>query len=165
MLELMYELPSRDDVEECVVGEEVIEQGAEPDAFYVVVAGACLVKKKTLVNTADGQVVGRLQQFDHFGEAALTRMFERGEGTARPLHRRNATVVAQGEVAVLSLPAETLRALIEDGTIEQAELLRGVDAARRSREAKTRWTLARQKVSAANVLAGVAVGGTKVSDT
>ncbi|MAG29405.1 MAG: ATP-dependent Clp protease ATP-binding subunit ClpX [Deltaproteobacteria bacterium] len=30
MLELMYELPSRDDVEECVVGEEVIEQGAEP---------------------------------------------------------------------------------------------------------------------------------------
>ena len=30
MLSLMYELPSRDDVEECVVGEEVIEQGAEP---------------------------------------------------------------------------------------------------------------------------------------
>jgi len=30
MLNLMYELPSRDDVEECVVGEEVIEQGAEP---------------------------------------------------------------------------------------------------------------------------------------
>ncbi len=30
MLNLMYELPSRDDVEECVIGEEVIEQGAEP---------------------------------------------------------------------------------------------------------------------------------------
>ena len=30
MLSLMYELPSRDDVEECVVGEETIEQGAEP---------------------------------------------------------------------------------------------------------------------------------------
>ena len=30
MLELMYELPSRDDVEECVIGEEMIEQGAEP---------------------------------------------------------------------------------------------------------------------------------------
>ena len=30
MLELMYELPSRDDVEECVVNEEMIEQGAEP---------------------------------------------------------------------------------------------------------------------------------------
>ena len=30
MLELMYERPSRDDVEECVVGEEVIEQGADP---------------------------------------------------------------------------------------------------------------------------------------
>ncbi len=29
MLDLMYELPSRDDVEECVVGEEVIENGAE----------------------------------------------------------------------------------------------------------------------------------------
>ena len=30
MLNMMYELPSREDVEECVVGEEVIEQGAEP---------------------------------------------------------------------------------------------------------------------------------------
>ena len=30
MLDLMYELPSRDDVEECVINEEVIEQGAEP---------------------------------------------------------------------------------------------------------------------------------------
>jgi ATP-dependent Clp protease ATP-binding subunit ClpX len=30
MLDLMYEIPSRDDVEECVVGEEVIEQGSEP---------------------------------------------------------------------------------------------------------------------------------------
>ena len=34
MLELMYELPSREDVEECVVGEEVIEQGAEPMLVY-----------------------------------------------------------------------------------------------------------------------------------
>ena len=30
MLDLMYELPSRDDVEECVVNEDVIEQGADP---------------------------------------------------------------------------------------------------------------------------------------
>jgi ATP-dependent Clp protease ATP-binding subunit ClpX len=30
MLELMYEIPSRDDVEECVINEEVIEQGANP---------------------------------------------------------------------------------------------------------------------------------------
>ncbi|MBK7947321.1 MAG: ATP-dependent Clp protease ATP-binding subunit ClpX [Deltaproteobacteria bacterium] len=30
MLDLMYELPSRSDVAECVVGVEVIEQGAEP---------------------------------------------------------------------------------------------------------------------------------------
>jgi len=34
MLELMYELPSRDDVVECVVNEEVIEQGAEPLLVY-----------------------------------------------------------------------------------------------------------------------------------
>ena len=34
MLDLMYELPSREDVEECVVGEEVIEQGAEPLLVY-----------------------------------------------------------------------------------------------------------------------------------
>ena len=30
MLDMMYELPSRDDVEECVVNEEVIQQGADP---------------------------------------------------------------------------------------------------------------------------------------
>jgi len=30
MLDLMYELPSRDDVEECLINEEVIEQGSEP---------------------------------------------------------------------------------------------------------------------------------------
>ena len=30
MLELMYELPSREDVEECVVNEDVIDQAAEP---------------------------------------------------------------------------------------------------------------------------------------
>jgi ATP-dependent Clp protease ATP-binding subunit ClpX len=30
MLDLMYEIPSRDDVEECVINEEVIEQGSKP---------------------------------------------------------------------------------------------------------------------------------------
>jgi ATP-dependent Clp protease ATP-binding subunit ClpX len=30
MLELMYEIPSRDDVDECVISEEVIEQGSNP---------------------------------------------------------------------------------------------------------------------------------------
>jgi len=30
MLELMYDIPSRDDVEECVISEEVIEQGSNP---------------------------------------------------------------------------------------------------------------------------------------
>jgi ATP-dependent Clp protease ATP-binding subunit ClpX len=30
MLEMMYEIPSRDDVEECVVNEEVIQQGTKP---------------------------------------------------------------------------------------------------------------------------------------
>jgi ATP-dependent Clp protease ATP-binding subunit ClpX len=30
MLDLMYDIPSRDDVDECVINEEVIEQGAEP---------------------------------------------------------------------------------------------------------------------------------------
>jgi ATP-dependent Clp protease ATP-binding subunit ClpX len=34
MLEMMYELPSRDDVEECVVNEEMIEQGGEPILVY-----------------------------------------------------------------------------------------------------------------------------------
>jgi ATP-dependent Clp protease ATP-binding subunit ClpX len=34
MLEMMYELPSRDDVEECVVNEEVITQGADPLLVY-----------------------------------------------------------------------------------------------------------------------------------
>jgi ATP-dependent Clp protease ATP-binding subunit ClpX len=30
MLELMYDIPSREDVEECVINEEVIEQGSKP---------------------------------------------------------------------------------------------------------------------------------------
>jgi ATP-dependent Clp protease ATP-binding subunit ClpX len=30
MLDLMYDVPSRDDVEECVISEEVIEQGSQP---------------------------------------------------------------------------------------------------------------------------------------
>jgi len=30
MLDLMYDIPSRDDVEECLINEEVIEQGAKP---------------------------------------------------------------------------------------------------------------------------------------
>ena len=30
MLDLMYELPSRDDVEECIINEDVIDQGSEP---------------------------------------------------------------------------------------------------------------------------------------
>jgi ATP-dependent Clp protease ATP-binding subunit ClpX len=30
MLDLMYDIPSRDDVEECVINEEVIEQGSKP---------------------------------------------------------------------------------------------------------------------------------------
>jgi len=30
MLDLMYDIPSRDDVEECVISEEVIEQGSKP---------------------------------------------------------------------------------------------------------------------------------------
>jgi ATP-dependent Clp protease ATP-binding subunit ClpX len=30
MLDLMYEIPSRDDVEECLINEEVIEQGSKP---------------------------------------------------------------------------------------------------------------------------------------
>jgi ATP-dependent Clp protease ATP-binding subunit ClpX len=34
MLEVMYEIPSRDDVTECVVNEEVIEQGAAPLLVY-----------------------------------------------------------------------------------------------------------------------------------
>ena len=34
MLDMMYELPSRDDVEECVVNEEVITQGAAPLLVY-----------------------------------------------------------------------------------------------------------------------------------
>ena len=30
MLDLMYDLPSREDIEECVINEEVIEQGSKP---------------------------------------------------------------------------------------------------------------------------------------
>ncbi len=34
MLDLMYEIPSREDIEECVVSEEVIDQGQDPLVVY-----------------------------------------------------------------------------------------------------------------------------------
>ena len=63
---------------------------------------------------------------------------------------RNATVAAcgAGGVQVLSLRTGMLRALIEDGTLPREEVLRGVEAARRSREARTHWAAARRNVSA-----------------
>jgi ATP-dependent Clp protease ATP-binding subunit ClpX len=30
MLDLMYEIPSRDDIDECVINEEVIDQSSDP---------------------------------------------------------------------------------------------------------------------------------------
>ena len=30
MLDLMYDLPSRDDIEECIINEDVIEQDSDP---------------------------------------------------------------------------------------------------------------------------------------
>jgi ATP-dependent Clp protease ATP-binding subunit ClpX len=30
MLDLMYEIPSRDDIDECVINEEVIDQSSNP---------------------------------------------------------------------------------------------------------------------------------------
>ena len=49
---------------------------------------------------------------------------------------------------MLSLGAVALRALIEDGTLPREEVLRGVEAAGRSREARTHWAAARRNVSA-----------------
>ena len=135
-------------------GETIVAEGTAADSFYVIVEGTCVVKKRTLVTAVDGgQEVGRLEKFDHFGEASLLRVFDEGGGGggAETHHLRNATVAAHGAggVQVLSLSAGMLRGLVEDGTIQRDEILRGVDEARKSREARTRWALARRNVAAA----------------
>ena len=77
------------------------------------------------------------------------RVIDDEDGSGKT-HVRNATVAAHGAggVQVMSLSAAMLRALIEDGTLPREEILQGVEAARRSREARTHWAAARRNVSA-----------------
>jgi CRP-like cAMP-binding protein len=125
-------------------GETIVEEGSTGDnSFYVIIEGSCSVKKA-------GRTVGRLQQFEHFGESSLVTVIQ-GEVQAR-----NATVVADSGgaalVQALSLNANTLRALMEDGTVDRKQVMRGVRTAQLRRDAKERWGVTRSKISTARSL-------------
>ena len=52
-------------------GEIIVEQGDPAESFYIIVKGTCVVRRKTLVDLVNGQTIGELSTFDHFGEGAL----------------------------------------------------------------------------------------------
>jgi hypothetical protein len=123
-------------------GETILEEGSTGDnSFYVIVEGNCSVKKH-------GHTVGMLHEFEHFGESSLVALIQ-GE-----LQARNASVVSnsEGGVQVLSLNAITLRALMEDGTVDRGQLMLGVHTAQLRRGAREHWGTAQRGVDAVRSL-------------
>ena len=83
-------------------GEVIVEQGDPAESFYIIVKGTCIVRRKTLIDMINGQVIGELSTFDHFGEGALLTAMRRhylrtsGVSGEAEVQTRNATVVAKG---------------------------------------------------------------------
>jgi tRNA A-37 threonylcarbamoyl transferase component Bud32 len=71
-------------------GEEIVKEGAIDDRFYVIVSGQCVVER-------NGRKVGDLEAGGCFGEMS----FVRGA-------KRQATIVADGEVAILQVSSTLL---------------------------------------------------------
>ena len=125
-------------------GEAVLRQGDDADAFFVITDGACVVKRKTLVDPVNGQVIGHLGVFQHFGEAALTtaarRVFLRKSGMSGTVQagHRNASVLAGREgVSVLRLSAADLEEVLESGAVDLTTVKASIEAADAAREALT----------------------------
>lgn len=91
---MMLQAMSR--VRECGPGEEIVREGEEGDSMFVLLEGACSVRK--------GDVeIARLASGEHLGEMALV---ERG--------RRTATVVADDEARLLELSRDDLFGLLRE---------------------------------------------------
>ena len=106
-------------------GEIIVEQGDPAESFYIIVKGTCVVRRKTLVDLVNGQIIGELSTFDHFGEGALVtatrRHFLRTSGMSGQarIQTRNATVVAKAEgdegVDTMMMTGVDLEKLLQEG--------------------------------------------------
>jgi hypothetical protein len=106
-------------------GEIIVEQGDPAESFYIIVKGRCVVRRKTLVDLVNGQIIGELSTFDHFGEGALVtatrRHFLRTSGMSgqAKIQTRNATVVAKAEgdegVDTMMMTGVDLEKLLQEG--------------------------------------------------
>lgn len=107
-------------------GETIVSQGAQADAFYIIMQGRCDVVQKNITNIMRGEVVARLVEYDHFGESALVSAVKRlsaaAEQEAHPSIRpmRNASVIARGDVPVqvMTLSEQGLRQLVHSGSVD-----------------------------------------------
>jgi CRP-like cAMP-binding protein len=100
------------------VGTEVVEEGGNGDAFFFILAGEAVVRRR-------GRTVAALGPGQFFGELALL--------DPAP---RDATVVAVSPLTVGVLGARVFRAIVRDVPALSEKLLRGM--AKRLREADLR---------------------------
>ena len=154
-----------------VAGDVIVAQGDSSDAFFIVTEGTVAVWRRYPASSdptlqppvpvepppgsvesgagkEKGTLLAQLPVWSHFGETACIAVAQRraaeekgGEAASAPV--RNATVVAESEtVTVLSLSAENLESLFDDGVLDMAEVLTGVveEAAKRESRVATRAT-------------------------
>jgi hypothetical protein len=96
-------------------GEAVVSQGDIPDRFYVILQGECEVSR---VTGGAPQVLAQLQAGNYFGESGLL--------AGAP---RNASVIARGDVTVVSLSRTAFSTILHYSPSTAADLARAICAA------------------------------------
>lgn len=91
-------------------GEMIIKQGDEGDYFYVIVKGRCLVTRETPLNK-EGIKLAELAMGDTFGEEALISDA-----------KRNASVTALTDGAVMRLAKQEFRKLLNEPMLEKVDM-------------------------------------------
>lgn len=81
-------------------GDDVVKQGEQGDAFYIIEAGEAVVKQ-------NDEPVSYLNADDYFGELALLN----------ENNTRAATVTAQGALKVAKLPADKFKMLLPESLL------------------------------------------------
>ena len=126
-------------------GHVIVRQGDPAESFYILLSGRVEVRRKTLVDSEHGQVIGHLSTFDHFGEGALItatrRHFLRTSGMSgeAKVQTRNATVIAgkEGDVQTMMMTDEDLEKMLREDKIDVKTLMRVCREEHERREAHT----------------------------
>lgn len=132
-------------------GHVIVRQGDPADALFVIMSGTCVVKQKTLDSLVHGHIINRLNEFDHFGEAALSvaalqEYLTKDDGAVgdgsndlKSSHQpslRNANVEAgTAAVQIMSLSVKGLATVVRTGAINLVELKRAIASAQEVRDA------------------------------